>query len=118
LLHFIKPEFEDFPALYQQADVFLYPSYYEGFGIPILEALFSEAPVITSRTSSLPEAAGPDAWLVDPHRPEEIAAGIQAILHDEALRKRMVANGYAHATRFRGDGLAEQMMELYEKFLG
>jgi len=118
LLHFIKPEFEDFPALYQQADVFLYPSYYEGFGIPILEALFSEAPVITSNTSSLPEAAGPDAWLVDPRRPEEIAAGIQTILRDEELRKRMIANGYAHATRFRGDGLAAQMMELYEKFLG
>lgn len=118
LLHFIKPDFADFPALYQQADVFLYPSYYEGFGIPLLEALFSQVPVITSKTSSLPEAAGPDAWLVDPSRPEEIAAGIQAILHDEDLRKRMITNGYQHATRFRGDRLATEMMELYEQFLG
>lgn len=114
---FVKPEYEDMPAIYQQADVFLYPSYYEGFGIPILEALFSETPVITSHVSSLPEAAGPDSWLVHPERPEEIAAGIQKILEDQTFRRNMIEKGYQYAQRFQGDVLSDQMMELYEDVL-
>lgn len=114
---FIKPEFEDMPAIYQQADVFLYPSFYEGFGIPILEALFSETPVITSNVSSLPEAAGPDSLLASPDRPEEIAAGIRKILTDETFRRNMIEKGYQYAQRFQGDVLTAQIMELYEDVL-
>lgn len=114
---FIKPEYEDMPAIYQQADVFIYPSFYEGFGIPILEALFSETPVITSNISSLPEAAGPHSILVQPERPEEIAAGIEQILGDEAFRRNMITQGFQYAQRFQGDVLTDQMMELYEDVL-
>ncbi len=114
---FIKPEYEDMPAIYQQADIFLYPSFYEGFGIPILEALFSETPVITTNVSSLPEAAGPDSWLVQPGKPEQIAEGMQKILTDEAFRRNMIEKGYQYAQRFQGDVLTDQMMELYEDVL-
>lgn len=116
-VYFVRPEFEDMPAIYQQADVFIYPSFYEGFGIPILEALFSETPVITSNVSSLPEAAGPDSWLVRPDHPEEIAAGIEKILGDEAFRRHMIEKGYQYAQRFQGELLTDQMMELYEDVL-
>jgi glycosyltransferase involved in cell wall biosynthesis len=117
LLHFIRPDFDDFPALYQQADLFLYPSFYEGFGIPVLEALYSETPVITSNISSLPEAAGSSSYLVDPQQPEAIAEGIQTLLRDEALRARMVREGFAHASRFRGELLSAQLMQLYSSIL-
>ncbi len=117
MVYFVRPEFEDMPAIYQQADVFIYPSFYEGFGIPILEALFSETPVITSNVSSLPEAAGPDSWLVQPDHPEEIAAGIEKILSDEAFRRHMIEKGYQYAQRFQGELLTDQMMELYEDVL-
>ncbi|PSR08683.1 MAG: glycosyltransferase family 1 protein [Bacteroidetes bacterium] len=114
LLVFIRPTFADLPALYQQAALFLYPSFCEGFGIPILEALFSETPVLTSNVSSLPEAAGPGSLLVDPADPAAIAAGIRAILGDEARRQQMIATGYAHAQAFRGEVLTEQMMAVYK----
>lgn len=117
-VHFIDVGFEDLPAIYQKASVFLYPSFYEGFGIPILESLFSKTPVITSNVSSLPEAAGPGAYLVDPHRPEEIAAGIEKILSDEAYRNELVEKGYAYAQQFRGEPLSRKMMELYKSVVG
>lgn len=113
LLQFVNPEPDDFPALYQQAEVFLYPSYAEGFGIPIIEALFSQTPVITSNRSSLPEAAGPDAWLVDPSRPDAIAAGIEKIMTDDAFRQNMIEKGSAYARRFNGEDVTAQMMEAY-----
>lgn len=117
LVYFLKPAFEDMPAIYQQADVFLYPSHYEGFGIPVLEALYSETPVITTRVSSLPEAAGPGALLTDPGRPDEIAAGIEKILTETAFRRQMITQGLQYAQRFQGELLTDQMFALYEDVL-
>ncbi|MDX1942503.1 MAG: glycosyltransferase family 1 protein [Saprospiraceae bacterium] len=114
---FIKADYDDLPALYQQAKIFIYPSVYEGFGIPILEALFSKTPVITSNISSLPEAGGPDSYLIDPRQPEQIAAGIQKILSNDAFRKEMIEKGFAYAQRFKGAPLTEQLMELYETLI-
>ena len=114
---FIRPENEDMPAIYQQADIFVYPSLCEGFGIPILEALFSETPVITSNRSSLPEAAGPDSFLVNPLEPGEISEAISKILDDSTLRKEMIEKGYQYAQRFQGDVLSAQLMSLYEDIL-
>jgi glycosyltransferase involved in cell wall biosynthesis len=114
---FIHPENEDMPAIYQQADVFVYPSLYEGFGIPILEALYSETPVITSNCSSLPEAAGPDSLLINPRNPAEISEGICKILGDSDYRKNMIAKGYQYAQQFQGDVLSARLMELYEDIL-
>lgn len=114
---FIKADFEDMPAIYQQAKIFIYPSHYEGFGIPVLESLFSKTPVITSNVSSLPEAGGPDSWLVNPAKPAQIAEGIQKILTDDAFREQMIEKGFAYAQQFRGEPLTEQLMELYEAVL-
>ncbi len=117
-VRFLEVRFDDLPTLYQMADAFLYPSLYEGFGIPILEALFSQTPVLTSNTSSLPEAGGPGAHLVDPTSPEDIAAGLQQLLGDSAYRERLVRDGYAHAQQFRGQRVTEQMMHLYQQLIG
>ncbi len=117
LVLFIKADFEDMPAMYQQAKIFIYPSHYEGFGIPVLEALFSKTPVITSNVSSLPEAAGPDSWLVDPAQPSQIAEGIERILTDDAFRDQMLEKGFAYAQQFRGEPLTEQLVRLYEAVL-
>lgn len=115
---FIQPDFADLPPLYQQADVFIYPSFGEGFGIPILEALFSETPVITSNLSSLPEAAGPYSCLVDPTRPEAIAAGIEKILNDSEYRTTMIREGFQYAQQFKGEPLTRQLINVYDRLLG
>ncbi len=111
---FIKPVFEDIPALYQRASLFVYPSVYEGFGIPVIEALYSHTPVVTSNVSSLPEAGGPGALQVDPYSVEALAEAIEKGLTDENLREDMVAKGFAYVQKFDGDAAAKQMMGLYK----
>ncbi len=117
LLYFIRPDFADLPPLYQQASAFLYPSLAEGFGIPVLEALCSKTPVITSNVSSLPEAAGPDACLVDPQQVDAIAAGIEQVLTDSDSRQQMIEHGFIHAQQFLGEPLTHQLHDLYQQFL-
>lgn len=117
MLHWVKPDFDDLPVLYQMAHVFLYPSFYEGFGIPVIEALFSGVPVVTSNVSSLPEAAGPDSCLVDPRDPGAIAEGIRMAAQDTERRHNMIQAGYRYAQRFRPEPVTEQMMRLYRRVL-
>lgn len=117
LLLFRQPDFDDMPAVYQKAVAFVYPSLYEGFGIPVLEALFSRIPVITSDRSSLPEAGGDAALLIDPTDPEALAAAIRRVLQDEELREQMIERGFRHAQKFRGEGLAGQMFDLYRELI-
>lgn len=114
-LIFLDPDFSDFPALYQMANIFLYPSYFEGFGIPVLEALFSQTPVITSTFSSLPEAAGEGAILLDPANTSEMSIAIEQLLTNETLAQDLVKKGLKHAQMFKGKRLTHQLMELYEK---
>lgn len=109
---------DDLPAIFQKAQIFLYPSRIEGFGIPVIEALFSRTPVITSKVSSLPEAAGPASWLVDPEEPAQIAAGIERILGDDAFQQNMIKVGLEYAQSFRGEVVTEEMMDLYTDLLG
>jgi glycosyltransferase involved in cell wall biosynthesis len=109
---------DDLPSIFQKARIFLYPSRWEGFGIPVIEALFSRTPVISSKVSSLPEAAGPASWLVDPEEPAEIAAGIERILSDDAFRHNMVKSGLEYAQNFKGEVVTEEMMDLYLDLLG
>jgi glycosyltransferase involved in cell wall biosynthesis len=104
----------DLPALYQKSTLFTYPSRYEGFGIPVLEALFSKVPVITSKLSSLPEAGGPNSYYIDPESPEEIASGIYKILTDQTMVNKMVTKGYEYALNFTGEAIAKKMMEVYK----
>ncbi len=109
-----RVETEDLPAIYQAAEIFLYPSLYEGFGMPILEALSSGIPVITSNNSAMPEAAGPNSRLIDPKSPDEIASSIIDILSDDSLRHKMIENGYAYSQNFNNRKVTEQMLQLYQ----
>ncbi|MCS5612510.1 MAG: glycosyltransferase family 4 protein, partial [Candidatus Poribacteria bacterium] len=109
-----RVETEDLPAVYQAAEIFLYTSLYEGFGMPILEALSSGIPVITSNISAMPEAAGPDSRLIDPESPDEIATGITDILSDDSLRHKMIENSYAYSQKFNNKKVTEKMLQLYQ----
>jgi glycosyltransferase involved in cell wall biosynthesis len=106
---------DDLKAHLQCAEALVYPSVYEGFGIPCVEALCVSTPVITSNVSSLPEAAGPDSWLIDPYKPEEIAAAMQDILKGGEEVDQRVEKGLAYAQNFRQSKISSQMNELYQK---
>ncbi len=105
------------PAFYQMASVFVYPSFYEGFGIPILEALASGTPVVVSKGGCFAEAGGDAALYVDPANHEEIAEAIKNILSESALRKKMIELGLQHASTFNTDKMAENVMNTYLKAL-
>jgi glycosyltransferase involved in cell wall biosynthesis len=104
----------ELPYFYQLASVFIYPSIFEGFGIPVLEALLSSTPVITSNVSSLPEAAGKNSILVNPTNDEEIAEGITKILNDDAFANRMRTLGLEYAQQFHPQHTSTQLMQLYK----
>jgi len=106
---------QDLPVLYHQAKIFMYPSRYEGFGIPIIEALYSKTPVITTRLSSLPEAAGAGAHYVDPDEPETIAEGILKILSKDDYREHLVTAGFNHVQQFNKQTISKILMGLYER---
>ena len=102
--------------LYANATMFLYPSFYEGFGLPVVEALLSGCPVLTSNTSSLPEAGGPCSLQVDPRNIEEIRDGIVKILTDDSLRSQMIEGGRQYALdKFHPETIAGQLASMYEK---
>lgn len=117
-LLFKKISYEDLPAVYQSAHLFIYPSYYEGFGIPVLEALLSNTPVISSNVSSLPEVAGPNSVLVSPDQIDEISHALIEVSANEALRASMKKAGIEYAKKFRGEQLASQLFLTYKKTLG
>jgi glycosyltransferase involved in cell wall biosynthesis len=103
----------DFPAIYQLAHALIYPSIFEGFGIPVLEALWSRTPVITSNLSSLPEVGGDAAYYIDPFSIEEIASAILAVASDENLTDDMKQKGWLQAQNFTPEKCAAQVMEVY-----
>ncbi len=104
---------ETLRVLYASAAVFAFPSLYEGFGLPPLEAMASGAPVVTSNVSSLPEAVGDAAVLVNPENVFDIARGLREVLLDDALRLRLVAKGRQQAERFRSERTAREVLEIY-----
>ncbi|MEZ5056631.1 MAG: glycosyltransferase family 1 protein [Saprospiraceae bacterium] len=114
---FIKPSFEELPEIYRAATLFIYPSIYEGFGIPLLEAHCCETPVMTTNLSSLPEAGGPGASYIDPYNIEEIAFKILKVIENEDLQQRMVSDSKAYIERFKPEGVTTQMMDLYLSLL-
>ena len=93
-------------ALLGGAEALVYPSLYEGFGLPVLEAMACDTPVLTSNVSALPDTAGGAALLVDPNDAEDIAAGMERLLTDTALRERLRAAGTARAATFSWDETA------------
>jgi glycosyltransferase involved in cell wall biosynthesis len=108
----------DLPALYRAAALFVFPSIYEGFGIPPLEAMASGVPVVTSNASSLPEVVGDVGLMVDPLDVEGLAGAMQRALTDEAWRRQAVERGLARARQFTWKRAAEQLLGVYEQVLG
>ncbi len=109
--------FPDLPVVCQGAEVILYPSRYEGFGIPVLEGLESRRPVIAAATSSLPEAGGDAAIYVDPDDARAAAEAIAAILSGATDTDAMIARGLRHARRFSSADMAERIRAVYERAL-
>lgn len=101
--------------LYSLADIFVFPSFFEGFGVPPLEAMACGAPVITSNTSSLPEVVGDAALTVNPHEPAEIAAAITRLISDEQLRESLRQQGYARSQLYTWPKSATKMLDIYTK---
>jgi glycosyltransferase involved in cell wall biosynthesis len=108
---------EDLPALYNLAELLVYPSLYEGFGLPVVESMACGTPVITSDRSSLPEVAGGAAVLVDPLSPGAIAAAICRVLGDGDLRDRMRRAGLENARRFSWEQTGRQLLALFDELL-
>ncbi|WP_459201917.1 glycosyltransferase family 4 protein [Methanococcus sp. CF] len=106
---------EDLPGLYNAADLFVYPSLYEGFGIPPLEAMQCGTPVITSNTSSLPEVVGDAGIMVNPYDVDELANKMYEVLTNEYLRKEMSKKGLERAKLFSWKKCAEEHIKVYEE---
>ncbi|MDO8269287.1 MAG: glycosyltransferase family 1 protein [Candidatus Levybacteria bacterium] len=105
----------DLPQFYRKAEVFVLPSLYEGFGLPVLEAMRYGCPVITSNISSLPEAGGDAALYVDPENTQEIADKISEVLKDNTLRQSMIDKGNIHYKKFTWEKAASEVLAAVEK---
>jgi alpha-1,3-rhamnosyl/mannosyltransferase len=110
-------EDSDLAALYSGAKLFVYPSLYEGFGLPVLEAMTCGAPAITSRRASLPEVAGGEAFYVDPENIGEMADAILELLSDEDRRQSLIQSGFAQARKFSWQAAAEAHWDLFVSLL-
>jgi glycosyltransferase involved in cell wall biosynthesis len=108
---------ETLACLYRLASLFVFPSLYEGFGLPPLEAMASGTPVVTSNVSSLPEVVGDAALLIDPYEPESIADAMRRVLSDDALRDSLRARGFARAREFSWDRSIRRVREIYDEVM-
>ena len=103
--------------LYRRARVFVYPSHYEGFGLPPLEAMASGTPVITSNQSSLPEIVGDAAVLVDPYEPDAIYGAMRRVLTEPALAQSLSERGLARVKEFSWARSVRRVREIYDEVL-
>lgn len=108
---------EDKPSLYRLAKVFISPTTYEGFGLPVLEAMASGTPVVTSKVSSIPEIAGEAAYLVDPTDARELGGAIIAVLIQEDLHSHLANIGRGQSTQFTWRKTAQQTLEVYQQVM-
>lgn len=108
---------KELSGLYTLAGLFCMPSFYEGFGIQILEAMACGCPVVTSNVSSLPEVAGEAAVLVDPYSIDQIASGIKKLIEDEKYRQQIIKTGFVQAKKFSWEKTARETIKVYEKVL-
>ncbi|MBI1912011.1 MAG: glycosyltransferase [Deltaproteobacteria bacterium] len=108
-------EKNDMPYIFRNASFLVFPSLFEGFGIPVLEAMLSGCPVVCSKTTSLPEVAGDAAIYFDPKNPEEIAEGIRRVVTDGTHRARLVKDGLRQAARFGWDKTAAETFKVFKK---
>jgi glycosyltransferase involved in cell wall biosynthesis len=117
-VHFLKNvPFNDLPGIYQQSELFLFPSEYEGFGIPVVEALSSGVPVIAAQGSCLEEAGGAASIYIDPKDSSALAAQIRNVLSDSEKRKNMIRSGLEHLEQFSDQKIAGQLIKLYQNII-
>ena len=107
----------DLAVIYQLAIAMVYPSFFEGFGAPVLEALWARLPVITSSVSCLPEVGGPGAYYVDPNSATEIADGMKKIYSDKEFVATMKEKGIEHTRKFAPDIYAKSVMDVYKSLM-
>lgn len=118
-VHFIHDAaFTDLPLIYRAADVFVYPSLFEGFGIPLIEAIESSVPVITSQDSCFSEAAGNGALYINPSDESALAEALSTFLTDNAYREASVKASKEYVKRFAPEVIAGEMMQVYQNVLG
>lgn len=108
---------QEMPLLYSSAQVLVYPSLYEGFGLPILEAMACGIPVITSNVSSMPEVGGDAALYVDPFSTSQMAKAVDAAVRDKKLREELIQNGFKQAKEFSWEKCTEKTVEIYQKLM-
>jgi glycosyltransferase involved in cell wall biosynthesis len=108
---------DDLSVLYNSASLFVFPSLYEGFGLPPLEAMACKCPVVVSNTASLPEVCGDAAYYVDPHSVDSIAEGIQNVLSDNTLRESLIKRGLERVKLFSWERSAEEHLKIFEEVL-
>ncbi|MEK7293542.1 MAG: glycosyltransferase family 1 protein, partial [Nitrospirota bacterium] len=106
---------EDITRLYSHADLFVFPSLYEGFGMPVIEAMACGAPVVTSNRTAMPEVAGDAALLVNPDDDDELAGAMVRILRDTPLRESLRAKGFERARQFTWERAARQTLAVYRE---
>lgn len=115
-VHFLEGvSMDELAVIYKLADIFVYPSYFEGFGIPVIEALFSKTVAITSNTSCLPEAGGPDSVYIDPGNYLDVQSKIKFLWDNESERKRRADKGFQFVQKFNDEPIAKELMKLYQK---
>jgi alpha-1,3-rhamnosyl/mannosyltransferase len=105
-------------CLYSGASAFVYPSLYEGFGLPVLEAMACGCPVVCSNRASLPEVAGDAAIQIDPHDPEALAHSLEKVLHDSDLRNRLITAGLQRARLFSWKKTASETLDIFKRAAG
>jgi len=106
------------PAVYSMTDLFVYPSTYEGFGLPPLEAMASGCPVVSSNTSSMPEVINDAAMYFNPNDIEEMSNAIEVVVLDNALRAKLISLGYENIKLFSWQKCAAETLEVYKKLTG
>ncbi len=108
---------DELACLYKLADIFVYPSFFEGFGIPVIEALFSKTVVVTSNTSCLPEAGGKDSVYINPDNDLDIRAKLKFLWENESERKRREEKGFEFVQKFNDEPIAKQLINFYQKLI-
>jgi glycosyltransferase involved in cell wall biosynthesis len=109
---------EELDAVFRAAEVFVYPSLYEGFGLPVIEAMVRGVPTVASSTSAVPEVAGDAAIGVDPRSVRQIAGAIESVLGDVEVAERLASRGRARAGRFSWDETARLTLDVYAGLAG